>query len=273
FPRSQASLARARALRWRFEPAGGCHPVCQSGRRVHVSHALTPACLSYVEALFRECLQSSSVQRTNEGGSVKQREGIMQRRLLVAVAALLVVSAVIGVTASVEGRPQTLHGSYAVATVRSCTVTNNLNYTTNPIFTHFGPDRADLFALPTVLPTTIGVFRQEASDSAIETFNADGTGMVVGRSKTMNISATFNPQNPPPNPSPSILSISAFTIHFTFVVNDDQTVDISLSEFDAEILTGPLKGQFVKVGPRSARLQIADGGRALLTAPATTIEE
>jgi hypothetical protein len=102
------------------------------------------------------------------------------RRILSVLFVVLLASAISGVTSSVEARTK-LHGAYAFTTARSCTVTNS-----SPTGTPFGIDPT---GMPTLIPTA-GVFRQEAADSGVETFNEDGTGISIGRSKTMNTSNT-----------------------------------------------------------------------------------
>jgi len=176
------------------------------------------------------------------------------RRILSILLVVLLVGTV-GSAPSVQARTK-LHGSYAVTSARSCTVTNN-----SPTPISFGIDAS---GTPSLIPAG-GVFRQEATDAAIETFNGDGTGITVGRSKTINITATAV--------GSSIISLSDFSIPFTYVVNDDDTVDINFGTGTATTLLGSGAGNVVTVGPRSARVQIAAGGKILLTAPAEAIEQ
>src|SRR5215470_6032992 len=130
------------------------------------------------------------------------------RRILSILLVVVLVGAV-GSATLVHARTK-LHGSYAVTSTRSCTVTNN-----SPTPISFGTDAS---GAPSIIPPG-GVFRQESADASIETFNGDGTGITVGRSKTINISATAV--------GASIVSLSEFSIPFTYVVNDDDTVDIN----------------------------------------------
>lgn len=77
---------------------------------------------------------------------------------------ILLVVLFVGATGSaapVQARAK-LHGSYAVTSVRSCTVTNN-----SPTPTPFGIDPS---GAPTLIPAG-GVFRLHSTDSSIETFN------------------------------------------------------------------------------------------------------
>jgi len=177
------------------------------------------------------------------------------RRIVSIIFVLLVVTAILGVQSSVVARTK-LHGAYAVTSARTCTVTNN-----SPTPTSFGIDPS---GAPTLIPAG-GVFRQESSDNSIETFNGDGTGTTVGRSKTMNIS-NFNVGF-------STISRTEFTIPFTYVVNDDDTVDIRFGVGTATTILGAGAGNIITVGPRSARAQIAAGGKIIVSAPATTIEQ
>jgi hypothetical protein len=96
-------------------------------------------------------------------------------------------------------------------------------------------------------------------------FNEDGTGISIGRSKTMNTSNT--------NVGVSIVSISEFSTPFTSVVNDDDTVEINFGVATATILLGSGAGDTVTVSGRLARAQIADGGKIILSGPAVAIEE
>src|SRR5262249_16073899 len=82
---------------------------------------------------------------------------------------------------------------------------------------------------------------------------------------TMNLTATA--------PNTSILSISEYNVPFTFVVNDDDTVDLSFGLGTAGILLGSGAGDTVTISPRSGHLQIADQGRVVLDAAAETIEQ
>lgn len=143
-----------------------------------------------------------------------------------------------------------------MTTARSCTITNN-----SPTPTPFGIDPS---GAPTLIPAG-GVFRQQSADASIETFNGDGTGITVGRSKSMNISDT--------GVGASILSITEFSIPFTYVVNDDDTVDISFGVGTATTLLGSGAGNVITISPRSGRSQIAAGGKIILSAPASTIEQ
>jgi hypothetical protein len=171
------------------------------------------------------------------------------RRIRSALFLAVFVSAV-GVTPAVEAETK-LRGTYAVTSVRTCTVSSGF------------PFGIDATGLPTLIPP--GAFRQESVDAGVLIFRADGTGASIGRSKTMNLTVT--------TPNTSILSISEYNVPFTFVVNHDDTVDLSFSLGTAGILLGSGAGDTVTISPRSGHLQIADQGRVLVDAPATTVEQ
>lgn len=162
-------------------------------------------------------------------------------RTLSALFMLLVVSAVIVPT--VEAR-MNLNGSYASTTARSCTVSNI-------------PFANDASGAPTVIAG--GVFRQDAVDTAIVTFNADGTGMSIGLSRTMNTTTTFV--------GASIVTISEFSAPFTYVVNADDTVDVSFGVVTFTTVLGGGTGNTGTVSPAVRRLQMGHGAQALVSGP------
>jgi len=125
------------------------------------------------------------------------------------------------------------------------------------------PFGIDATGMPTLIPP--GAVRQESVDAGVLIFREDGTGASIGRSKAMNLTATAI--------NTSILSISEYNVPFAFVVNDDDTVDLSFGLGTAGILLGSGAGDTVTISPRSGHLQIADQGRMILDAPATTIEQ
>jgi len=172
------------------------------------------------------------------------------RRILSVLVMVLSVSAFGGVTPGVEAGTK-LRGTYAVTSIRTCTVSTGF------------PFGIDATGLPTLIPP--GVVRQESVDAGVLIFRQDGTGASIGRSKTMNLTTTA--------PNASILSISEYNNPFTFVVNDDDTVDLSFGLGTAGVLLGSGAGNTVTISPRSGHLQIADQGRVILDAPATTVEQ
>ncbi len=109
------------------------------------------------------------------------------------------------------------------------------------------------------------MFRQESVDAGVLIFRDDGTGASIGRSKTMNLTSTA--------PGASILSISEYNNPFTFVVNDDDTVDLSFGLGSAATLLGAGAGNTITISPRLGRLQITDQGRVIVDAPAVTVEQ
>src|SRR5262249_17844908 len=173
----------------------------------------------------------------------KEREGEMQRALsALTVFVLLCVSAVGGVVPTVEARV-ILNGSYAFTTFRSCTVLNGTQFL------------LDSSGAPTIIPAGAGVFRQNAVDSGVITFNVDGTGTSVGRSKTMNISALPSSTTP----SGSIMSISEFKVPFTYAIDADNTVDISFGVVHFDVVDGGGTGNSGTVSARNAQVQIGNG--------------
>ena len=171
----------------------------------------------------------------------------MQRKLS-ALFVVLFLNAVGGGVPPVEARTN-LNGPYAFTTFRSCTVANS-------------PFINDASGAPTVVPAG-GVFRQNTVDSGIQTFNEDGTGTITGRSTTMNVTAGGG----------SILNISEFSLPFTYTVNADDTVDISLGQATFAIVLGNGTGNTGTASPRSARVQIGNGANTLVTAPRIEIEQ
>jgi hypothetical protein len=172
------------------------------------------------------------------------------RRILSALFLVSFVGSVGGVTPGVEAGTK-LRGTYASTSVRTCTVSTGF------------PFGIDATGMPTLIPP--GVFRQESVDAGVLIFRDDGTGASIGRSNTMNLTATA--------PNTSIQSISEYNVPFTFVVNDDDTVDLSFGLGTSGILLGSGAGDTVTISPRSSHLQIADQARVLVSAQATTIEQ
>src|SRR5262249_15187887 len=113
------------------------------------------------------------------------------------------------------------------------------------------------------------VFRQNAVDSGVITFNVDGTGTSVGRSKTMNISALPSSTTP----SGSIMSISEFKVPFTYAIDADNTVDISFGVVHFDVVDGGGTGNSGPVSARNAKVQIGNGAITIVGAPATEIEQ
>lgn len=172
-------------------------------------------------------------------------------KLQFANAGLVAALTVAGAAPTVEAR-MTLNGEYAFTTARSCTVA-------------ISPFDIDASGNPTRIPETGVAFRQDAVDSGIITFNVDGTGTSVGRSKTMNISNT--------TVGASIVGISEFSGPITYTVNADNTVDVSFGVVTFTTILGGGIRNTGTVSPRTARLQIGNGGNAIVSAPATTIEQ
>lgn len=162
----------------------------------------------------------------------------------------LFATAVGWVTPTAEAR-MNLNGDYASTSSRSCTV-----QTTPPGFV---PDPTS--GAPTVI--TGFVFRQNAADSSTFTFNVNGTGSITGVSRTMNISATA--------PVSSIYSVSQFSTPFTYVVNPDDTVDLSFGVTTFTTVNGSGTGNTGTVSPRLARLKLGSGGNTLVSGQGTGI--
>lgn len=158
------------------------------------------------------------------------------QRLLPASVVMLAVT-VIGAVA-VEAR-ENLKGDYAFTSVQLCTVALN-------------PFSIDSSGAPSIIPAG-GVFRQHAINTGIQTFNGDGTGSSVGRSHTMNISATGG----------SISSFGDFTSPFTYTVNDG-TVDISFGLTLFRTFAGGGTGNTGTITGTSRQLRIGNGGQTLV---------
>jgi hypothetical protein len=171
------------------------------------------------------------------------------QRTLSALFIVLFVHAVGGVPPTVEARTH-LHGTYISEGFRSCTVAS----------TPFNND-------PSGAPTVISgeVFRQNAVDAGTFTFNEDGTGTQTGRSTTLGISTTAV--------GASILSISEFTVPFTYVVSADSTLDISFGEGTFAIVLGEGAGETGTTSPRSDHLQLGQGANEFVAGPSTHIEQ
>jgi hypothetical protein len=171
------------------------------------------------------------------------------QRLLSALVVMLVVST-IG-AGPVEART-TLQGSYAVTTVESCTTQNN---------TQFGFDAS---GAQTVI-TTDGVFRRTGTRTGVITFHPDGTGTRFYRSHLMNITRTAV--------GTSIYSVGESSTPFTYTVNDDDTVDISLGVDQSSIALGASAGLLATVNPHLERLAIGNGGNTLVGANLSEIQQ
>ena len=117
---------------------------------------------------------------------------------------------------------------------------------------------------PTIIPPPpVNLFRQEAVDSGTITYNSDGTGSSTSRSSTKNITATGG----------SILSISENSNTFTYTIDEDNTVHLNIGEVTFTTVLGAGTGNTGTVSPRTVRLQLGDGGKTLVSAPRTTIEQ
>ncbi len=162
------------------------------------------------------------------------------QRLLSALVVMLVVST-IG-AGPVEARTN-LHGSYAFTTVQSCT---------NQINTQFGFDASGA----QVVITSDGVFRQTGTRTGVITFHPDGTGTRFYRSHLMNITPTAV--------GTSIDAIAESSTPFTYTVNDDDTVDLSLGVDRVTILLGAGAPLTVTINPVLERLAIGNGGNTLV---------
>ena len=162
---------------------------------------------------------------------------------------VLFVNAVGSVPPTVEARTH-LRGPYAFVAFRSCTVSST-------------PFSNDPSGAPTVI-SSAGVSHLNAVDAGTITFNADGTGTQTGRSTTLDITTTAV--------GASILGISEFSVPFTFVVNDDSTVDIKFDEGTLTNVLGTAAGAPGTTGPRSDRFTIVNAD-TLLSAPKTDIEQ
>jgi hypothetical protein len=167
---------------------------------------------------------------------------------------VLFATAVGWVTPPAEAR-MNLNGDYAATSSRSCTV-----QTTGP----FAPDPAS--GAPTVI--TGSVFRQNSADSLSFTFNANGTGSITGGvARTMNISATA------PGGTIYSVSVNQFPTPFTYVINPDDTVDLSLGVTTSTTVSGSGTGNTVTVSPRLVRLKLGSGGNTLVSGQGTGIEQ
>jgi len=71
----------------------------------------------------------------------------------------------------------------------------------------------------------------------------------------------------------SILSISETEVPFTYIINPDDTVDISFGEATVTVLLGAGTGLTVTVSPLSALFQIGNGANVLVSAPQTSIAQ
>jgi len=175
-------------------------------------------------------------------------ENHMHRTLSIFFVVLL-ATGVSWVTPTAEAR-MSLNGDYASTSSRSCTV-----QTTGP----FLPDPTS--GAPTVISGF--VFRQNVADSSTMTFSVNGTGSITGVSRTMNITSTA--------PGSSIYSVSQFSTPFTYVVNPDDSVDISFGVSTFTTINGSGTGNTGTVSPRLARVKIANGGNTLVSGQGTGI--
>jgi hypothetical protein len=170
------------------------------------------------------------------------------RRFLPALIAMLVVTAVSGFVPIAEGRDH-LNGDYAFTTFRACTVANN-------------PFIIDPSGASTIIPAG-PIVRQNTVDSGIITFNPDGTGVSVGRSETMNISATGG----------SILGINEFTTPFTYTIDGDDTIIFHFDTATFASILGSGAGNTGTLEPRTGRAQIGKGANTIVSGPAAQIEQ
>jgi hypothetical protein len=132
-----------------------------------------------------------------------------------------------------------LHGAYAFSYARTCTVSP-----------------AQFIGPALAIPSGVAVFRQSASDAGIMTFNGDGTGTVVGRTESMNLTSLAG----------SFISVFDITGTFTYTVNPDGTVDTASTTNAVTVF--PPGGPTTTVTGQVGRFQIAHGGTLLVSAPA-----
>ena len=154
------------------------------------------------------------------------------------------------------GLPQTaearrhLSGNYAFVGDRLCTVAST-------------PFTNDASGAPTVISGS--VFRQSSVDAGIFTFHSDGTGTQTGRSTTMDMSDT--------TVGASILDISEFSVPFTYVLNADDTLDITFGEGTFTIVLGAGAGNTGTTSPRSEHDQLGERDILFVAGPSTGIEQ
>jgi hypothetical protein len=169
----------------------------------------------------------------------------MAHRLAIAIVALLLAVGV--VVATVEAGTH-LTGTYAFTSTRTCIVASS-------------PFLDDVSGSPTIIPGP--VTRQAAVDSGIATFNHDGTGTSTSRTSSLSLTATGG----------SVQAISENASSFTYTVNADDTVNVNFGQVTFTIVLGGSTGSTGTVAPRSARLQIVNNGKTLVSAPQNTIEQ
>jgi hypothetical protein len=177
---------------------------------------------------------------------VTHRELLLRGSFVAALSGSTLIATAMPLLAAAAGNLDAhLRGSYAFTSTRTCAVSlspmdENNNYA-------FAPDR----------------FYQTSTDSGIYTFNGDGTGSSVGKSRNVNLSAG----------SGTLVNVSSFTSDFSYTVNDDRTVDVSnfLTTFNG---TFPNVNFHGTITGQAGRLQITDGETMLVTAPseAYTVE-
>jgi hypothetical protein len=170
----------------------------------------------------------------------------MKRRALPALLIVLLLSAVV----VPAGDARDLNLTYATTLMRACTTSNNIP---------FGIDGS---GLPTVIPP--GASRQSAVDTALVTFQPDGTGTLVGTTHTMNLTATSGP----------IFSISEFSRPFTYSASEsDGTVDLEIGEGTFRTLAGAGAGNTGTVSARASRYLLSNGVLAYVDTALTTLEQ
>lgn len=148
-----------------------------------------------------------------------------------------------------------LHGSYAFATTRTCTVSSRP------------------FAEPNLgIPSGATVFRQYATDHGILSFNGDGTATATGRTRTINVdvpadSFPFIPYSGSPL-NPTFVSVSDFESEVAYTVNPDGTVDTQSNSSFTVLFPVPAATSTAGTATGNVgRLQIAGGNTMLISAP------
>jgi hypothetical protein len=149
-----------------------------------------------------------------------------------------------------EANKHTLNRRYAFVGFRVCTVAS----------TPFGNDAS---GAPTII--TGDVLRQSSVDAGFFKFNADGTGTQTGRSTTMDLTET--------TAGASILSISEFSVPFTYLIKDDGILVINFGDGTFTTILGAGKGNTGTLGPRSEQDQLTHRDRDFLAGPSSDIEQ
>jgi hypothetical protein len=137
-----------------------------------------------------------------------------------------------------------LRGTYVFSGIRVCTV-SSLDFV--------GPT----LAIPAGPPTTF--FRASTADAGTITFNGDGTGSLLLRSRTMNMDSTVG----------SPLSLSDVSGTLVYTVTSDGYVDFEVPSASFEVVFGSTVGNTGTITGTVRRLQIMNGN-VLVTAPSGT---